>query len=172
MQAALAGDAASYRSLLSELCPALRGYFLRRLGDGPSSDAEDLVQETLMALHTRRATYDTTLAFTPWLFGIARYKLMDHRRHASRGRFVVLDETDDSFAGDDGSAAIEARLDAGRLLDSLPGRSGHLVRHVKLEGRSVEEVSAQTGLSVSAVKVSLHRSLKRLGRRFGGAGPS
>jgi len=50
MMASLAGDAKAYRLLLGAIGEALRLYFRRRLG----ADAEDLVQDTLMALHTRR----------------------------------------------------------------------------------------------------------------------
>ena len=59
-----AGDAAAYRMLLHALSPHLRAYFTRRLGPGRSADAEDLVQETLMAVHTHRATYDQARPFT------------------------------------------------------------------------------------------------------------
>jgi RNA polymerase sigma-70 factor (ECF subfamily) len=59
MLSALAGDAAAYRALLAALGELLRRYYARRLADAAS--AEDLVQETLIAVHTkRRATYDTS----------------------------------------------------------------------------------------------------------------
>ncbi|MCP6380154.1 hypothetical protein NL466_31110, partial [Klebsiella pneumoniae] len=58
MLASLAGDAQSYRVLLDEVAKLLRRYFLRRLADAHRGDADDLVQETLLALHTRRQTYE------------------------------------------------------------------------------------------------------------------
>jgi len=64
----------TYRELLFELSGRLSAYYRRRLGEG-CSDAEDLVQETLMAIHARRASFDRTQLFTPWVYAMARYKL-------------------------------------------------------------------------------------------------
>ena len=169
MQESLAGNAASYRSLLRELGLLLRNYFIRRLGRDRASDAEDLVQETLMAVHAKRATYDQGLPFTPWIHAIARYKLFDHLRKRGQAALVSIDDVEDLLGSglDDGS--IDARLDTETMLGTLPARSRHLVRQVKLEGRSIAEVAAQAGMSLSAVRVAVHRSLKVLGHRFGGA---
>ena len=79
MLAGLDGDAAAHTALLSKLSPYLRAYFkgrLVRVGRGPA-DAEDLVQETLIAIHTRRHTYDRSQLLTPWMHAVARYKLVD-----------------------------------------------------------------------------------------------
>src|SRR5690348_13091262 len=80
MLASQRGDAAAYRSLLAKLAPRLRAYYKRRfiaIGRG-AEEAEDLVQETLLAIHLKRHTYDGDALFTPWLHAIARYKLIDH----------------------------------------------------------------------------------------------
>lgn len=160
MSAALAGDAAAYRSLLSETAQLLRGYYARRLGAG-AADLEDLVQETLIAMHTRRATYDTAQPLTPWLHAIARYKLIDHLRRTKRRHAVPLDEASDVFDVSGGEAAT-ARRDVDKLLSRLPERTQGLVRDVKIEGKSIEEVSAQSGMSDSAVKVAVHRAIRSL----------
>ena len=76
------GDAAAYRNLLEKLSAQLRGYFkarLNRLNRG-AVEAEDLVQETLLAVHTRSHTYDPSQLLTPWIYAIARYKLVDYLR--------------------------------------------------------------------------------------------
>ena len=163
MLAALAGDAAAYRMLLSGLTRHLRGYYARRL-DPPA--AEDAVQETLIAIHARRATYDPAQPFTAWVYGIARYKLIDEFRRIKRRAAVPLEEAGALFAADEAEAA-SARRDVEKLLAKLPQAKRQLVRDVKLEGRSIAEVSAQTGLSESAVKVSVHRALKSLGDDLG-----
>jgi RNA polymerase sigma-70 factor, ECF subfamily len=170
MQEGLAGNAASYRLLLTELGRLLRAHFLRRLGQDHVSDAEDLVQETLMAVHARRATFDEKLLFTPWLYGIARYKLADRFRRDGSARFVPIDETDEIFLSTGEGAAVEAHIDTERLLATLPLRSRRIMRQIKLEGRSIDEVAHDSGMSPSAVKVTLHRALKALGRKFAGAG--
>jgi len=63
MLAALTGDASAYRMLLEGLTRHLRSYYARRLDPGA---AEDAVQETLIAIHVRRATYEPALPFTAW----------------------------------------------------------------------------------------------------------
>ena len=91
----LAGDAQSYRRLLDHLSRYLRGYFLRRLGNDKSADAEDLVQETLAGLHQKRATYDPGQPFTAWVHAIARYKMIDHfRRRKIRIHLPIDDVTE------------------------------------------------------------------------------
>src|SRR5512141_1365425 len=82
MRAGLRGDTAAYRALLGRLSANLRGYYkgrLARIGRS-ATEAEDLVQESLLAIHTRRHTYDPGEALTPWVYAIARYKLIDHLR--------------------------------------------------------------------------------------------
>ena len=167
MLAAIAGDGAAYRALLETLTPHLRAYYARRL-ERPA-DAEDLVQETLIAIHTRRASYDTAQPFTAWLHAIARYKLIDHYRRARIRRTLPLEEAECVFAGEQAEAA-EATRDVERLLAMLPEKKRALLRYTKLEGLSVAETAARTGMSETAVKVSVHRALKELGRLIRGSG--
>lgn len=159
MLAALAGDAASYRALLSELTPHLRAFFKRRLGN--AADAEDLVQETLIAIHTKRATYDPALPFTAWLHAIARYKLIDHFRRSNIRRTLPLEEADSVFAEED-FETVSAKRDVDQLLATLPKAKSDLLRSVKIEGLSTAEAAERTGLSESGVKVGVHRALKAL----------
>jgi len=164
MIASLSGDTASYRSLLEELRHRLRRYFRKRLGFGPAEDAEDLVQETLMAVHSRRATYDPNRPFTPWLHAIAHYKLVDHFRQRNRKQTVPIDGIEELFA-DDVSEAASARLDVQRLLETLPVRTQTLIRRVRVEGQSTTQVAVGLGMSASAVKVNIHRGIKALSGR-------
>ena len=170
MLAGLAGDASAYRRLLEELSLYLRAYFIRRLGDRGKADAEDLVQETLMAVHAKRATYDVERPFTAWLHAVAKYKLADHYRRGRRRVTVSLDDVDEPFAPDEATAAM-AYYDVQRLLQTLPEAKQALIRRVRIEGQSVAEASASTGMSESSVKVTIHRGLKALGSRLkGGSG--
>ncbi|MET0294640.1 MAG: sigma-70 family RNA polymerase sigma factor [Phenylobacterium sp.] len=165
MVAALAGDGAAYRLLLAELSGYLRGYFARRLPDR-SADVEDLVQETLMALHARRETYDTGRPLTAWVYAIARYRLADRLRARARREALNVELPEDLFAAPEQEAA-EARRDVMVLLATLPEKQRNPIMLTKLEGLSVEEAAARTGMSVSAVKVSVHRGLKKLARLVG-----
>ncbi len=164
MLAALKGDAASYRMLLAQLAPHLRGFFQRRLGN--SADAEDLVQETLIAIHTKRATYDPALPFTAWLHAIARYKLIDHFRRSKVRRTLPLEDADAVFAEEDAEAAT-AKRDVEVLLAKLPKAKRDLLRQTKIEGLSTTEAAERTGLSESGVKVGVHRALKALSAMIG-----
>ncbi len=160
MIAALDGDKAAYRELLSGLGPQLRGFFRRRLGDG-AADAEDLVQDTLMAIHTKRHTYDRDQPFTPWLWAIARYKLLDHWRRQGVRRTVPLEDAGELFA-DESAEEGATRRDVSRLLQTLPARQRRLFEAVKLTGFSIREAADREGMSETAAKVSLHRGMKTL----------
>ena len=163
MLAALDGDQAAYRALLAELAPHLRAYFKRRVG---SADAEDLVQETLIAIHTRRATYDRALPFTAWLHAIARYKLIDHFRRMKLRRTLPIEDAESVLADEDPESTT-AKRDVERLLGQLPQKRSDLVRQVKLEGLSTAEAAERSGISESAVKVGVHRAMKALSAMIG-----
>src|SRR5882757_2320339 len=139
MLAGLDGDAAAHISLLRRLSAYLRGYFkgqLARSGGSPA-DAEDLVQETLIAIHTRRDTYDRSELFTPWLHAIARYRLIDYlRRGKTAAREVPSEEAEEVLANDD-TAAIESRLDLAKLMGRLSPKARQAIEFVKLNGLSV-----------------------------------
>ena len=105
------GDAANHRALLAALVPLLQAFYRRRMRDA-AEDVEDLVQETLIAVHTRRATYDPDRPFGVWLFAIARYKMIDLLR-AKSGREALHDPLDDEVAvfADSATEASDARRD-------------------------------------------------------------
>jgi RNA polymerase sigma-70 factor (ECF subfamily) len=161
----LAGEDAAHRAFLTEVAALLRGYFRGRLRGRPD-DAEDLVQETLVALHTRRDSYDPNYPLTAWMYAIARYRLIDflrrakHRDHASLDGFDVGDDDPDYSASD-------AKRDVATLLAKLPEKQRTAIRLVKLEEKSVREAADETGFSESDIKISIHRGLKTLMRLMG-----
>lgn len=165
MLRSLDGDEGAYRHLLQALRGLLLAYYRRRLALGARSDLEDLVQDTLLALHARRDTYDRTRPFTAWFFSIARYKLVDHFRRGGGRMLVDLDETLEAASGED---ALTARIDVERLLDGLPPRQRELLRRVKLDGESIAEAAGRAGQTETAARVGIHRSLKALGRKLRG----
>jgi RNA polymerase sigma-70 factor, ECF subfamily len=164
MKASLAGDAAAYRTLLSRLSANLRAYYkgkLARIGRS-ATEAEDLMQEALMAIHTRRHTYDPAEALTPWVYAIARYKLIDHlRRTRASMTDLPIEDADELMAQDD-HVGTESANDLARLLNQLPDKMRRAIQSVKLDGLSVAEAASQSGMSESAVKVNVHRGLKAL----------
>ena len=160
MLRSLEGDAAAHRQLLGVLGRYLRGYFARRMG-AAAAEVEDLVQETLLAVHLKRATYDRSLPFTPWAYALARYKLIDHLRRRSRSIQVPLEDAGALFAADDAEEGA-LRHDLDRLLQRLPDRQRTLIEDVKLQGLSVEEAAHKRGVTAVSARVMLHRSLKWL----------
>ncbi len=165
----LAGDGAAYHRFLRELSAVLRGFLRRRLAALPD-EVEDLVQETLLAVHIQRHTYDAGQPVTAWLHAIARYKLIDLLRRRSR-QDVYNTELDDELemTGRSDHDAADARRDVAQLMGGLPDRQRLPILHVKLEGRSVVETARLTGMSVSAVKVGIHRGMKALAAKLRGA---
>jgi RNA polymerase sigma-70 factor (ECF subfamily) len=158
MVAAQAGQAAPYRRLLVELRPWLSRYFARRL---PPAAVEDAVQDTLIAIHAKRHTYDPERPFGPWLAGIARYKWIDRLRAASRH---AADELPETLSTPDHEAAVTSATALAGLLAMLKPAQAEVIRLVKLDGLSIEDASARTGQSAALVKVNIHRGLGRLSR--------
>ena len=158
----LAGDTPAYHACLKELSAHLRAFLRRRLARLPD-EVEDLVQETLLAVHNQRHTYDAGQPLTAWVHAIARYKLVDllRRRAVREALNDPLDDEPGLFAASDTEAA-EARRDLARLLERLPERQRLPIIHMKLEGMSVVEAARLTGMSESAVKVGVHRGLRAL----------
>ncbi|MDE2418377.1 MAG: sigma-70 family RNA polymerase sigma factor [Burkholderiales bacterium] len=165
----LEGDAVAYHEFLKALSGHLRAYFRRRLFQRPE-DVEDLVQETLLAVHNQRHTYRLDQPLTAWIHAIARYKFVDLLR-ARAIREDLNDPLDDDlsvFAESD-TGAIEAKKDVNKLLADLPERQRLPIVHVKLEGLSVAETAQRTGMSESAIKVGIHRGLRVLAERMRGS---
>jgi RNA polymerase sigma-70 factor (ECF subfamily) len=167
-----AGDAQAHRAFLTEAAAALRGYFRNRLRGAPE-DAEDLVQETIIALFTKAHTYDPAYPLTPWLYAIARYRLIDHLRRAKRrGAHIPIEEAPDSVLAQPEQDSADARRDVASLLALLPEKQRTAIRLIKLEQKSVREAAALTGWSESDIKVSAHRGVKALAKLMGEAGAS
>ena len=162
MIAAQAGDKAAYRLLLDELQVWLLRYYRRRL---PPDLVDDTVQEALIAVHTKRHTWDPARPFGPWLAGIARYKWIDRLRNLKATRAEELPES--LSVGDHGDGIVSAQV-LGDLLATLKPAQQAVIRLVKLEGRSIEEAASLTGQSQALVKVNIHRGLARLSRTVEG----
>jgi len=161
---ALAGDSEAYAVFLTQSGARLRAYFRRRLSTSPN-EVEDLVQETLLALHNRRHTYEAAQRLTPWLYAIARYKLVDLLRAQLPRRRVEVSLDDEDGASELQPADVspaESQRDLLKLLETLPDRHRLPIVLVKIEGRSVAEAATATGMSESAIKVGIHRGLKKL----------
>lgn len=161
-QRAQAGDEQAYRQALGLLAARLRAYVRRRLAAWPD-EVEDLVQETLLALHLQRGTHERSVPVSAWALAIARHKLVDHWRRHGRlaSQHAALDEVDEGLLAADPHDAGASR-DLAQLLRALPEAQQRAIVLTKVEGLSVAEAAARTGASESAIKVQVHRGLQRL----------
>ena len=172
MRSARQGDDEAYRRLLGEVAVWLRVVVRRGLvltGRG-AADCEDIVQETLLAMHLKRDTWDETQPIEPWLRAIARYKLADHLRRGGWHDHVDIADWEDSL---ELAVDVEAPtvIDSRRLLDSLPERQRRIVQEISLEGQSAAAVASRLGMSEGAVRVALHRALKAMAAFYRRGGP-
>ena len=158
MVRATSGDGDAYHALMSELAVAVESYLRTRFG--ATAFLEDCVQESLLAVHRARASYDPRRPFRAWLFAIVRHKAIDQlRRQESRTRF----EGGDRAAEGDVAARLPdpaARMDAAVLLDGLPPKYREALELTKLEGLSLEDAAVRAGTTASAMKTRVHRAVR------------
>ncbi len=165
----LEGNTQAYHEFLSGLSGYLRSFLMRRLSGLPD-EVEDLVQESLLAIHNKRHTYDRKQPLAAWVHAIAKYKLVDFLRgRAIRESFNTSLDDEAEFFSSATMEAAEARRDIMKLLDQLPEKQRMPIIHTKLEGFSVEDAARMTGMSEAAVKVAVHRGLKALAAMLGGS---
>src|ERR1044072_7892575 len=144
MRSALAGDDAAYQRLLGAVAPVLRANARRALvrAGQPADQAEDIVQDILLAVHLKRHTWDVKAPFAPWLFAIARNKLIDALRRPGRA----------------GRAGPHRRPRRGRRRDVL--------QSIAVDSQSIKATAAKLSMSEGAVRVALHRGLANLTARL------
>jgi RNA polymerase sigma-70 factor, ECF subfamily len=156
------GHKTEYREFLLLAQKMLLSFFKKRLSMTRSSgNAEDLAQETLSSIHQKLSTFDINEEVLPWVFAIARYKLIDFFRKNK----VALELFEENLVTQH-STTFEFKHDLNRALSTLDARQQQIVRMSKLEELPLEEIAHQTGMSLSNVKVTLHRSLKRMAINF------
>jgi RNA polymerase sigma-70 factor, ECF subfamily len=162
------GEEAAYTELLVLLTAATRSYVRSRVGRlVPWID--DAVQETLVAVHHARHTFDGRRPFAPWFYAIARNRFVDVLRREQRVRQHELSGTvwpELAGAPDDGTTRVD--MDAvRRALASLPSRQREVVEAIKLRDESVRDIAARLDMTMTSVKVTAHRGYRTLRRLLG-----
>lgn len=162
MRLALQGDAGAYRQVLHALTPALRALVRRAVGSaGARADTEDIVQDILLAVHLKRGNWDPSQPLRPWVYGVARHKIIDAHRRRGRHVSMPIEEIEaliEAPAGADQATPGEAE----RWLGRLGPRDQAIVRAIAIEERSAAEVGRMLDMQEGAVRVALHRALKKL----------
>ncbi|MGE0521634.1 MAG: sigma-70 family RNA polymerase sigma factor [Variibacter sp.] len=169
MRAAQGGDTRAYALLLREITPRLRRMVRGQRRFLNTEDIEDIVQEILISLHAVLATYDPRRPFMPWLITIARNRLADAARRYSRreSHEVHVEEFPVTFSEDGANTEAEEYRDPERLkqaIRSLPQGQREAIEMLKLREMSLKEASAVSGMTVGALKVSVHRAVATLRR--------
>lgn len=161
LSAANRGDQRAYADFLRQVTPVIRG-IARARGAGLGSDiCEDVVQETLLAIHQKRQTWREEASVRPWLYAIVRFKVVDAFRARGRRVHVRIDDFAEVLPAEAEPDPTE-RSDAERMIARLDPRSARIVRAIGMEGASIAETSAALQMTETAVRVALHRGLKRL----------
>ena len=171
MRAGNAGDADSYRRLLLQLTPMLRAGARRGLASAgmADTDAEDVMQETLLAIHLKRQSWDEDAPFGPWLRAIARHKMIDTLRRRGRRIDLPLDDFSEVLAGAKSEPSMLI-ADVDRHLECLPAGQRSVVRAIAVDGASIDETATRLSMTNGAVRVALHRGLAALAAKFNGEG--
>jgi RNA polymerase sigma-70 factor, ECF subfamily len=163
MRSAMSGDSAAYHRLLKSVTPVLRAAARRGLARAgqPVDQAEDIVQDILLAVHLKRHTWDVKAPFAPWLFAIARNKLIDALRRRGKRVFVNIDDFAETLA-DQPAAETASASEVAAQLNALPRRQRDVLQSIAVESASIKDTAAKFAMSEGAVRVALHRGLASL----------
>jgi RNA polymerase sigma-70 factor (ECF subfamily) len=167
MRSANAGDGAAYHRLLLAITPVLRASAQRGLARAgqPTDQCEDIVQEILLAVHLKRHTWDPAAPFGPWLFAIARNKLIDALRKRGRRVFVDVDDFVETLPAEPPREQLPVG-EIGAQLAKLPQRQREVLQSIAIESASIRETAAKFSMSEGAVRVALHRGLASLAAKL------
>jgi RNA polymerase sigma-70 factor, ECF subfamily len=163
MRSAISGDSAAYHRLLKAVTPVLRAAARRGLARAgqPVDQSEDIVQDILLAVHLKRHTWDANAPFAPWLFAIARNKLIDALRRRGRRVFVNIDDFAETIPDEPAAETVSAN-EVSTLLETLPPRQREVLQSIAVESASIKDTAAKFAMSEGAVRVALHRALTSL----------
>lgn len=164
LRAAIAGDEKAYAVFLELVAARVRGFARRKITYG-GVDPEDIVQETLLAIHLKRHTWQSDAPVMPWVYAIARFKLVDAFRKRGRRVEVDIDDVADTITQPEVETVSPREIS--RALDGLAPGQRVVVSAISVEGHSIGETAARLGMSEISVRVALHRGLQAIARRFG-----
>jgi RNA polymerase sigma factor (sigma-70 family) len=169
-----AGDARAFGALYERHERPVYRYFLRQ---GASAAADDLLQETWLAVIRHAGRFEPRARFTTWLYTVARSKMIDHWR--SRGELLSLDDAaNDPDGTDDGLVPELPASDADRpdvqalsraqarafvaAVEALPAAQREAFLLQAEGGLSLEEIAAVTRAGNETVKSRLRYAMSKL----------
>lgn len=163
MRSAIEGDSYAYHKFLTAVTPHLRAIARRRCDQfgASASEAEEVVQEVLLTIHLKRGTWDSSRPLGPWISAIVRNKVVDSLRRRGRQVVVPLEDVVDTLESHEG-VAVSDQIDIKHILEKLKDPQRTIVQSISIEGASIRETADQLEMTEVAVRVALHRALKRL----------
>lgn len=164
LRAAIAGDEKAYAIFLTRIAAVVRGFVRRKIVHG-GVEPEDVVQETLLAIHTKRHTWRSDAPVLPWIYAIARYKLIDAFRKRGRRVEIEIGEIAETLAQAEAETVSDREI--GRVLDGLTPGQRSVIAAISIEGHSIGETAEKLDMTETAVRVALHRGLRAIAKRFG-----
>ncbi len=167
MLAALKGDETAYAAFLRRAADLTRRAVARRMGAAYSTGVEDVVQETLLAVHLKRHTWRVDEPILPWLTSIARYKAIDAFRRRGVRVELPIEDFADVLPGPETAGDMEESQHIEQAVGSLSDGQQRVVRSIAIEGRSIKETAAALKMQETAVRVAFHRGLSIIAQRFG-----
>lgn len=159
------GETSSYEEFLNEASRILRRFLSNR---ADPNAVEDILQETLLAIHRVRHTYTPGRPIGPWLYAICSNRMTDFYRRSRRRQQVEveLDETSEKYFQDQSKEEGLGRM-VYEILSRLPERQRRIIELLKIQGLTVKEVAVHTGMSESSVKITAFRGYEAVRRIFG-----
>ena len=157
------GDKEAYNSFLKMTSFILRSYLSNRMKEADMID--DIVQDTLIAIHKARHTYLPERPIGPWIYAICKNRMIDfyrkYRKIQSKEEQVSLDLFPEI------SSALENEVNIEEYLLELPSIQRSVIQLLKIDGDSVKEVALKMGISESNVKVTAFRGYENIRRKIG-----
>ncbi len=165
MQKAQQGDEVAYASLLTELSQVIAKTLHYQFGS--FSFIDDCVQESLIAIHEARNTYQPNRPFRPWMNALVRYKTIDLIRKQNRYQEVSGIDPDSTSLENclrQSTAALDDRLAGAALLAALEKPNRDALIYTKFVGLSIEESAIKLNITPAAVKQRVKRAIAKTNR--------
>lgn len=158
LRSSMDGDQQSYEAFLTMASAVVKRYLsVISKGFVDAQTLEDLQQEVVLSLHQKKHTYTWDRPLLPWVYAITRYRYIDFYRQKKRLPQVVELNEMYGVSEEEGQS-----LDWEELLGMLTPKQRQMFALVKIEGQSYAQAAGTLNMSVSALKVSMHRAVKSL----------
>jgi len=173
------GDDEAFEQLHASLAPGIGRFVRRMIGDG--QEAEDIVQDTLLALYLNLNRIEPVEKLRPYVFRIARNRCYDLLRRGGRYEEVSMDADQDddvrvrvSFEIADERATppeevahwLLLQIEVRDAMDSLPELQRQTLMLFAEENMTYNEIAEVMGVSIGTIKSRLFHAKKNLRARL------